>query len=80
MPSHKDYVVRPKSNVSKEGFSKVGLCNVNITVITIAMQGHSKKTPGRYEKHMQKVKDKKSVGNRNKMHAATLSIEGRGLL
>jgi len=49
-------------------------------MITLCWQGHSKKTPGRYEKHMQKVKDKKAASNRNKMHAATLSIEGRGLL
>ncbi|XP_065886769.1 protein IWS1 homolog [Dysidea avara] len=58
MPSHKDYVVQPKSAVSQE----------------MSVKGSSKKTPGRYEKHMQKVKDSRAANNRNKMHAATLSL------
>ena len=35
MPSHKDYVVRPKPNVSKDGLSKVSDCNVNIALMII---------------------------------------------
>ncbi|XP_065887490.1 protein IWS1 homolog [Dysidea avara] len=61
MPSHKDYVMRPKSAVSQE----------------MSVKGSSKKAPGRYEKRMQKVNSSRAA---NKMHAPTLSLEGRGLL
>jgi transcription factor SPN1 len=38
-------------------------------------KGHSKKSLNRYEKHVQKKRDKTSIGKN--MHAIQLSVEGR---
>lgn len=58
MPSHKDYVVRPKWNVQQE-----------------MKKTSSKKVLNRYEKQLQKRKDKLSRSQNT--HAVAISIEGR---
>ncbi len=78
MPSTKDYVVRPKWNVEQE-YKKVSR-SLPVTVLSAPppnTQAGSKKVLNRYEKHVQKRKQKQQTGRST--HAVSISVEGRNM-